>query len=270
MFKQPLKLITPSSLNAINVYLRQEASCSTTTAPVKKWKWDLVSAVCLERHPIITKPMTDLEQRFQESLNQIEFENSYKSDHELKVEQDNKLKGQPVNDDTEVTIKQTAQDFEDAYKEEFEKFNFASRITEADEKKITNSLKRKLDNTLLLLTEQKRGTELLWLPPQGIRNEGESMRQAAERALIDSCGSDLTVKFYGNAPIGFYKYLYPRAKRSEGSDGAKVFYFLAKYEKGTVPEKLNHQWLDRKELTEILHKDIRKCLFQFLIPEESN
>lgn len=96
---------------------------------MKKWKWDLVSAVCLERHPIITKPMTDFEQRFQESLNQIEFENSYKSDHELRVERDNKLKDQPVNDDTEVTITQTAQDFEDACKEEFDKFKFASRLT---------------------------------------------------------------------------------------------------------------------------------------------
>ena len=84
------------------------------------------------------------------------------------------------------------------------------------------------------------------------------------------CGNSLTVKFYGNAPIGFYKYLYPKAKRSEGADGAKVFFFLAKYINGSMPDKLKCQWLDRKELTEILDKDIRRKVFQFLIPDESN
>ena len=99
------------------------------TAPVKKWKWDLISAVCLERHPVITRPMTDLEKRFQESLTQIEVENSYKSNHELRVELDKKITDRPVNDDTEVNLKQTAQDFEDACQEEFNQFKFASRIT---------------------------------------------------------------------------------------------------------------------------------------------
>lgn len=266
MFKQPLKLITSSSLNPFSAYLRQEA-CSTSTESAKKIKWDLISAVCLERHPVITKPMTDLEKKFQESLNQIEFENSYKSDHELRAEMDEKKKGAAVTDDTEVAVQQTAQEFEDACKEEYEKFQFAPRVTEADEKNITNSLERKLDKTLLLLVEQKRGNTLLWLPPQKIRSDGETMRQAAEKALFETCGNDLAVSFYGNAPIGFYKYLYPRAARSEGSDGAKVFFFLAKYLKGSLPEKVKHQWLDRTELEQVLVKETRKSMFQFLIPE---
>ena len=84
---------------------------------------------------------------------------------------------------------------------------------------------------------------------------------------MEACGSELTVKFYGNAPVGFYKYLYPKAVRTEKSDGAKVFFFLARYIKGSIPEKLKHQWLDRTELTKVLPKDVRKSTFQFLIPE---
>lgn len=50
-------------------------------------------------------------------------------------------------------------------------------LTEADEKNITNTFKRKLDKTLLFITEQKLGNTFLWQPPQGIRNDGETMRQ---------------------------------------------------------------------------------------------
>lgn len=85
--------------------------------------------------------------------------------------------------------------------------------------------------------------------------------------MIDNCGSDLTVQFYGNAPIGYYKYLYPRAARTEKSQGAKVFFFLAKYVKGNVSDKMKHQWLDRTELPEVLEKNVRKTLFRFLLPE---
>ena len=73
--------------------------------------------------------MNDIERRFQECLNQIEFENSYKSDHEMRIEKDKKMSETVVDDDTEVSITQTAQDFEDACKQEYDQFKFASRIT---------------------------------------------------------------------------------------------------------------------------------------------
>lgn len=48
---------------------------------------------------------------------------------------------------------------------------------EFDEQNITSSLKRKLDKNLLLLVQQKIGDLHYWIPPQGIRKEGETMRQ---------------------------------------------------------------------------------------------
>ena len=98
-------------------------------------KWDLLSAVCLERHPVITKPMQDIEARFQETLKQIEFENSLLSDFEIemKKELDEKQKQKSgrmlTDDDTDIVSNQTKQDFLDSSEQELTKFKFAPRIS---------------------------------------------------------------------------------------------------------------------------------------------
>ena len=48
---------------------------------------------------------------------------------------------------------------------------------EFDEQNVTSTLKHKLNKNLLLLVQQKIGNSHYWIPPQGIRKEGETMRQ---------------------------------------------------------------------------------------------
>lgn len=55
---------------------------------------------------------------------------------------------------------------------------------EFDKENITSSLKRKLDKNLLLLVQQKIGDSHYWIPPQGIRKEGETMKQVCLQFLI--------------------------------------------------------------------------------------
>ncbi|XP_011302301.1 39S ribosomal protein L46, mitochondrial [Fopius arisanus] len=268
LFKQSWKLYTINySTNLIPHILRchNRARCSGPSE-----KWDLMAAVCVERHPVITKPKTELEEKVLDVLLQIESENSLKNDHELRAELETKQnelfkKGMEIDPDKVLTI--TAQDIEDAGEAELAKFPFASRITDADKENIKNSLERRLDKCLVLLVNQKVGTDTFWLPPQGLREDGESLRQTAERILQTTCGPAFSAKIYGNAPMGFYKYVYPKAVREKGSRGVKIFYYLAKYISGNLEDPVKYQWLDRKELGSILPKPVHRSVSMFLVPE---
>lgn len=86
-----------------------------------------------------------------------------------------------------------------------------------------SSLYRKLDKHLILLVNQKIGDKFYYVLPQGLRQEGETLRQTAERIMKEHCGCELNAQIYSNAPSGFYKYKYPKKIRDErGSLGAKV------------------------------------------------
>ncbi len=80
---------------------------------------------------------------------------------------------------------------------------------------------------LVLLVKCKVGDKSMWMMPQGARQEGETMRQTAERVLASQCGPqsmrDMRAHFFGNAPSACFKYSYPLDKQREhGVKGAKV------------------------------------------------
>ncbi|XP_070157217.1 large ribosomal subunit protein mL46 [Polyergus mexicanus] len=268
----PCQILSGISRKAATVYPKviqyQDTRAFGSTAITRKW--DLYSAVCLERHPVITQPMQEIELKYYNILKKIEYENSLKCDHELRVEKEAKQEKSSSTDnlddkDTDNILIQTAQDFEDNCQEELNNFKFAPRITKFDEQNITSSLKRKLDKNLLLLIQQKVGNTYYWIPPQGIRQEGETMRQTAERVLQDTCGTEIKAKFYGNAPIGFYKYKYPKELQKQGTHGAKIFYFLAKHLDGNVTSDIKYQWLDDTEFNNVLPHGIQKSISQFML-----
>lgn len=203
-------------------------------------------------------------------MNDIEFEESLKSDHELRLEKDKMQaillkKGEIEMDlDTEAS-KQTAQDLEDLYIDELAKFNLSPRVTEADKKNDKQSLNRQLASTLYLMIEQKLGEEKHLLLPQGKRLDGETMRQTAERVLREQAGDSLNVFFYGNAPCGFYKYKYPKEYRNE-SVGAKIFFFRSAYQAGLIDKKaVKYQWLNNDEMSSITNPKYYHNVSHFLL-----
>lgn len=224
----------------------------------KQAKWDIMAGICLQRKPVITKSLTDIEVKFQNILRDIEFEKSLKSDHELRHDKDvqrmEKLKSGKVTDfdDTNQTSNQTAQDYLDKNKVELNTFEFSSRLTEADEKKDTKSLKRKLEENLVLVTKQKFGNDDLWILPQGLWIDGETLKETAERVVKESFGNNINVKFYGNAPCGFYKFKYPKEKRDQSNvEGAKVFFFKATLLDGSIEKKgawTDYEWATVQEM----------------------
>lgn len=167
--------------------------------------------------------------------------------------------------DLDVAVQQTAQDLKDAWKEELSKFQLNDRLTDADPSNDTKSLNRKLEETLVLLVEHKIGKDKLLLLPQGKREEGETMRQTAERVVVEQCGSNVAVQFYGNAPCGFYKYKYPVTER-HNAVGAKVFFYRAAYKSGQITEKSKiYEWLDGTEIGTKLKGSYSSSVSQFML-----
>ena len=143
---------------------------------------------------------------------------------------------------------QSADDFEDVNQDEMSKFKFTLRETEDDKSNNVKSLNRKLDDTLMLMLEQNVNEKKVMMLPQAQWNEGETLRQTAERIVQEKMGSQLMVQFYGNAPCGFYKYKYGSSAKKE-TVGAKVFFYRAAYKSGEiVDKKANFEWINEEEL----------------------
>lgn len=237
-------------------------------------KWDLYAGVLVERLPVTSKTLSPTEKEFQENLWNIEFENSLKSDHELQHEKDIRQaqllkKGEVEADLDEISSQQTAQDKKDAYIEEFKKFEFAPRTTPDDKVDNVKSIDRKLEDNLYLLVEQKFGSDKrsYMVLPQGKREDGESLRQTAERVLKTACGDQLKPTFYGNAPVGFYKYKYPASAREE-SVGAKVFFFRSAVqgiEGHKIQDGVNFEWQDKAGLEKKLSGGYSESVQKFLL-----
>jgi len=245
---------------------------STRTEPKK---WDLISAVCLERTPVITPPLTPIEKEMDQMLKKLERMNSLKSDHEIWQEKDKRIaqnRKELEETDPDLASKQTSQDYEDACNEELARFEFALRTTDADSQNDRKSLNRKLDKHLLYVVQKEtegNGQEK-WILPQSSRENGETLRQTAERVLKNYI-SDTNVTILGNAPWGVHTVSYPTSQRAKtGSHGAKIFFFKAQLSgrKCTPSSSCQYNWLDREELATFLETDYHRSVSQFIIDED--
>lgn len=241
--------------------------------------WQLMSGVCVERYPVISQALNTVEKEFKELCDQEEFEASVLSNHEIQVRKDRdrmkkrqegEIEEDDAGDDREVM---TALDKEDLATEKLKQFQPSPRETKADQESDLKSINRKLDDKLVLLVKEKIGDRALWVLPQGYRERGESMREAAERVL-NSCSEENTmkVKFWGNAPVGVYKYKYPKDVQDKlGAQGAKVFFFKATLMKGDFKHRPNgaisdYKWLTREELDSHLMTGYSDALKRFILP----
>uniref|UniRef100_A0A1A9W3E0 Large ribosomal subunit protein mL46 n=1 Tax=Glossina brevipalpis TaxID=37001 RepID=A0A1A9W3E0_9MUSC len=247
---------TLSLINSLRCNVQSTTRSSSFNSNTAE-KWNLYASILVERLPIISKELNSLEKEFQEYLRHVEFEKSLKSNHELQHERDLKqaqLLKQGQADLDEIIAKQTAQDLKDAYIEELKQFKLSSRKTSDDKTNNEMSINRCLEDTLYLLVQQKLGKKEHFLLPQGPRLDGETMRQAAERVLEEKCGNQLKVRFYGNAPCGFYKYKYPINMRDQAV-GAKVFFYRASLIGGDVDKNVTgkYGWVRKEALEDKLN-----------------
>lgn len=218
-----------------------------------------MAAVCLQRLPVISAERSPIEEQFRQLLHEMEDEKSMLSDHEVRLLEDaEKLSrkqddydsdDEDKRDDQDIML---ARDLEDLWEQKMKSFEPAHRIRADVDKELT-SPQRCLADSLLLLAEQQVGGEKLWLLPQTQWQEGETLRQTAERALA-SLPATFKATFLGNAPCGVYKYKLPKAARTENSAGVKVFFFKAVLSHADPPAapKAPFLWVKKSELQRYL------------------
>lgn len=235
----------------------------------EKEEWYLSASVFIERVPLITPPLTNIENKMIEHLKQLEFENARKSDFEVRHEADiqaaekRKLEGLKLSSGT-----RTAEDDHDAWCKDKQTFECKSKYTKADERDDRSSTVRCLDKPLHLIIDRNFGyqnnasakPEFSWDLPTSIRQDGESMRQTAERAVKNTCGSDLNVQLLGNAPWAFIKYKYSnKIQNLTGKKGEKIFIYKAHYQSGQVKVQENisrdFKWSTFDEFNSIMPTD---------------
>ncbi|XP_006152832.1 39S ribosomal protein L46, mitochondrial [Tupaia chinensis] len=220
--------------------------------------WRLLGALCLQRPPLVSKPLTPLQEEMAALLQQIEIEKSLYSDHELRALDEAqrlaKKKADLYDDEDEQGIL-LVQDLEDMWEQAFLQFKPGDRVTEADKKDDRTSLHRKLDRNLVLLVRERLGDQDVWMLPQAEWQPGETLRGTAERTLAALSENNMAAKFLGNAPCGHYKFKFPQAMRTEGNLGAKVFFFKALLLTGDFSQagkKGPHVWVSKEELGDYL------------------
>jgi len=216
--------------------------------------------------------MSQLEKDYTNLMTQLETENSYLSDHELRhkreVEIAKQRQSSPTSAATTVNIVETAVDLEDRLAKEFKNFQFMPRETEDDKSNNLRSHNRKLDQNLLLIVQQKNSESNKdeWIFPEKAYDGEPSLRAAAEQ-LIPICGN-LHVQISGNAPLAFYK-------NDSDPSSKKIFFYKAEYLAGVVkqfatlkssPYK-DHAWITHEDLPKYLsssyYKAVKDMLFVF-------
>ncbi|CAH7337996.1 39S ribosomal protein L46, mitochondrial [Phodopus roborovskii] len=247
--------------------LSLEAAPSGSRSP-----WRLWGALCLQRPPLITKPLTPLQEEMAGLLQKVETERSLYSDHELRALDEAKRlakkKADLYDDDQDKQGVMLVQDLEDIWEQAFLQFKPGARVTEADKKNDRTSLNRKLDRNLVLLVREKLGDRDFWMLPQVEWQPGETLRGTAERILSTLSENRMEAKFLGNAPCGHYKFKLPKAIRTERDIGVKVFFFKALLLTGDVPQtgkEARHVWASKEELGDYLQPKYLAQVRRFLL-----
>lgn len=238
--------------------------------------WTLMAAVCLQRLPVISSECSPIEQQFTHMMHQIELEKSLLSDHELRLLEDAERMSRKQADDYDSDEEDDrgdqeimlTQDLEDSWEQKLKNFQPAPRVTADVDKDLTSS-ERCLADSLLLLAEQQVGGEKLWLLPQTQWQEGETLRQTAERALASLPAAGFKATFLGNAPCGVYKYKLPKAARTESSVGTKVFFFKAILSDSGHPaaQSAPFLWVKKSELQRYLKPAYMMKVDRFILSQ---
>lgn len=231
---------------------------------------DKYVAVCIERVPLKICEMTDLEQKYSKTLQELEFENSGKSDFELREEQEESKSKRSVEPTilSEQNPVMSLKDFNENRIIELKNLKTFPKSLEEQADKILTSPKRKLSESIYLVTKQNIGTkEEAWLPPQDVMGKDETIKSAAKRIVHSVLGESSKVVLYGNAPFKYDEYHFTSVDNGvKKIQKQKVFYYSVKYITGPdIKKDIPHQWLNASELKKTIPDFVYKSMSNSLL-----
>lgn len=140
--------------------------------------WKLCAAVCLVRLPVLEEEINPLEEKYMNMKDEIEYEHSVYNDWELESQRQQQLikdieAGNKNPED--VDFKETNQDLEDSYDVSYNEFKETATLSTPDDEDKKNMNRRPRDS-LVLITKQQLGSDMVWMLPRVERSECETMR----------------------------------------------------------------------------------------------
>ncbi|KRX65844.1 Translation initiation factor IF-2, mitochondrial [Trichinella sp. T9] len=253
--------------------IKTDALGEASKAQTLNYKWKIMVSLCIERFPVIARGLNSIEKHYKDLMDRIEFENSLYSQHELRLLEDEKrlaLKKTGEMHDHDSVM--TAADFEDACAQKLEEFNQKYNKKADDDGTNTHSLWRNLDRKLLLAVNHAEKKH--WLLPEIPVENGETLHDASVR-LLTSIVEPNNAMPYAYAPVGFFKFKYPKPVATKcHAIGEKIFFFKchlkSKYPEEIVPKVENYRWLNHDELASIFppkyYKSISVMGIKTLLP----
>lgn len=179
-------------------------------------KWQVFCAVALRKMPDLIPRRNLIELKVQEIFNAYEIAMSKYSDHEMQHFEDMKNK---EDESVNVIIKETAQDREEQWSKELDKFT-------------PGPYDERLTYVKYLFVRQNFGsdpTPRLLLPQAQYDCENDlDLLSTGRRALRETLNLTNGFTIVSKIPSSVYSYKYPKKVRaSAGYDGAKVFFLKA-------------------------------------------
>ncbi|GAM25389.1 hypothetical protein SAMD00019534_085640, partial [Acytostelium subglobosum LB1] len=242
----------------------KERELAEPPRPDSKYKgtFKMISSVIIERFPSLEPLPTEYEQLHMDQvdrLNEIVNREPISMAAILEDLPEFRPKSSALQDDA-------AKKEEDAVEEDFDKFVPESRQTEDDHNNNRKSLNRALDKSLYLIIKRRDGE---WQFPSTAWISGESMKNAAERALRDTTGTKWTYWIPSQAPCGVHKeYLEKEDQDILKSEGVKTFFYRSHYFGGdlTFNEKFakDHLWVTKAEMSEYFTEEYMNQSFRLI------
>ncbi|DAZ97110.1 TPA: hypothetical protein N0F65_010433, partial [Lagenidium giganteum] len=225
-------------------------------------KWRVLSASVLERLPVIMPDAEDWEEDFEN----MQYELSLRHDQRLEDDFWFMEPGSKQVPPEEAPAPNAPEDPEEIVGAGF---HLAPRETEDDKTDNRKSLNRALKGRVFLIVKNEEGSRYPWFFPVTEKQEGEKMRDAAVRELIDVAGEELEVYPVGNAPIGHLQFLHDEQDKS-GFDGTKVFFYKSQLVSGDVAlnntKSQDYLWVTQKELSEYFAPEVAVYLTKMVPP----